>query len=51
MIERMSDYKTMWVFCPSGAQFRNIGAKSFVKKVKKTLSHSYGGRLLTYHKF
>ena len=26
MIERLSDYKTKCVFCPSGAQFRNGGA-------------------------
>ena len=49
MTERLSDYKTKWVFCPSGALFRNVVADSFVKKVKKTLSSSYGGRLLTYH--
>ena len=32
MIERASDHKTKWVFCPSGCQFRNGEAESFVKK-------------------
>ena len=26
MIQRASDMKTKWVFCPSGCQFRNGGA-------------------------
>ena len=49
MIERASDMKTKWVFCPSGCQFRNGGAESFVKKVKKTLTHTYGDKLLSFH--
>ena len=49
MIERMTDFKTKLVFCSSGAQFRKGGAESFVKKVKKMLSHSYEGSLIAYH--
>ena len=44
IIGNMSDYKTKWVFCPSGAKFCNGGFEAFVKKVKKTLYHSYGRR-------
>ena len=49
MIVRSSESQTRWIFCPSGCQFRNGAAESFVKKVKKTLSHTYGDKQLTFH--
>ena len=49
IIEKSSGGKTRWIFCPSGCQFRNGAAESFVKKTKRTLAHTYGGKSLTFH--
>ena len=49
IIEKSSGGKTRWVFCPSGCQFRNGAAESFVKKTKRTLAHTYGSKSLTFH--
>ena len=42
IIEKSSGGKTRWIFCPSGCQWRNGAAESFVKKTKRTLAHTYG---------
>ena len=49
MIEKSAGGRTRWVFCPSGCQFRNGAAESFVKKTKRTLAHTYGDKSLTFH--
>ena len=49
IIEKSSRGKTRWIFCPSGCQFRNGAAESFVKKTKRTLAHTYGDKSLTFH--
>ena len=36
-----------WSSCPSGAQFRNGALESVVKKLKKTLKHTFGKQVLT----
>ena len=49
IIEKSSRGKTRWIFCPSGCQFRNGAAEAFVKKTKRTLAHTYGGKSLNFH--
>jgi len=43
--------RTVWRFCPSGAQFRNGATESYVKKVKRSLIHTYGERNLNQQEF
>ena len=47
-IERETDPRSKWIFCPSGCQFRNGGAEAFVKKTKRTLNIMYADRGLNY---
>lgn len=43
--------QTTWEFCPSGAQFRNGATEAFVKKVKRSLEHTYGNKNLNLQEF
>ena len=40
-----------WKFCPAGAQFRNGATEIFVKKVKRSLVHTYGDKNLNLQEF
>ena len=45
-ISRNTENKTTWRFCPAGSQFRNGASEIFVKKMKRTLIHTYGDKSL-----
>ena len=42
VIEKTTEGKTEWRYCPAGAQFRNGATERFVAKLKRTLSHRFG---------
>ena len=50
-IANMNEGKISWNFCPSGAQFRNGATEIYVKKVKRSLLHTYGGKGLNQQEF
>ena len=46
MIAGDAKMKAEWHFHPAGAEFRNDGVEIFVKKMKRTLLHKFGKRLM-----
>ena len=44
VIVRAAGSKTRWEFCQSGAQFCNCATEAFVKKVKQSITHTYGNK-------